>query len=188
MQPITKYLTTAAFISIGAVSLYGQDAAAKPAAGPAPSLKAVFLNQLGDSEKKLVSLAEATPQEKMAWRPAEGVRSMSEVFMHEAGANYLFMGFLGAKMPEGLDKNMEKTVTDKAKVVQALKDSFAHVRQTVSGVSDADMTKEAKMFGRVQSYQGILFVYANHMHEHLGQLIAYARQNGIVPPWSKKDS
>ena len=170
-----------------AVSSYAQDPAPK-AAAPAPSMKAVFLNQLGDSEKKLVSLAEATPQDKLTWRPAEGVRSMSEVFMHEAGANYLFMGFLGAKQPEGLDKNMEKTVTDKAKIVQALKDSFAHVRQTVTGLNDGDMNKEAKMFGRVQSYQAILFVYANHMHEHMGQLIAYARENGIVPPWSKKDS
>ncbi len=100
----------------------------------------------------------------------------------------MFMTFLGTKAPAGLDRSMEKTVTDQAKIVQNLKDSFAHVRQAVSGLSDADMTKEAKMFGRAQNYQTILFFYANHMHEHLGQLIAYARQNGIVPPWSKKDS
>ncbi len=173
---------------MGAALLPAQDAAPKAAAGAAPSFKAAFLNQLADSEKKLVSLAQAVPQEKMTWRPAEGVRSMSEVFMHEAGANYMFMTFLGAKAPAGLDRSMEKTVTDQAKIVQNLKDSFAHVRQAVSALSDADMTKEAKMFGRTQNYETVLFVYSNHLHEHLGQLIAYARQNGIVPPWSKKDS
>lgn len=108
--------------------------------------------------------------------------------MHEAGANYLFMTFLGAKPPAGFTRDSEKTVTDKAQVIQALKDSFAQVRQTVSGLSDADMTKETKMFGRAQTYQNVLFVYANHLHEHLGQAIAYARENGIVPPWSAKES
>src|SRR5437588_6570728 len=100
MRPIARSGIIAAVFSVSAAFVFAQDSTAK-AAGPAPSLKAVFLNQLGDTEKKLVSLAEATPQEKLAWRPGDGVRSMSEVFMHEAGANYLFMNFLGAKPPEG---------------------------------------------------------------------------------------
>jgi uncharacterized damage-inducible protein DinB len=185
-----RTLASILLIATGAALLHAQNAPKPPAApaGPAPTLKAFFLNQLADSEKKLVSLAEAMPAEKFSWRPADGVRSISEVFMHEAGANYLFMTFLGAKPPAGFNRDSEKTVTDKAQVVQMLKDSFAHVRQAVSGLSDADMTKETKMFGRPQTNQNVLFVYSNHLHEHLGQAIAYARQNGIVPPWSAKES
>ena len=70
-------------------------------------------------------------------------------------------------------------------MIEALKASFAHVRDAVGGMSDADMTKTAKMFGQTLTYEEALFVMANHMHEHLGQAIAYARTNGIVPPWSK---
>ena len=150
-----------------------------------PTFKQVFVNRLDDTEQKLVGLAEAMPQEKYSWRPMEGVRSVSEVFMHEAGANYGFMAMMGVKPPAGVDRNAEKTVTEKAKVVEALKASFAHVRDAVNGFSDADMAKTAKMFGMTLTYEEALFIMANHMHEHLGQAIAYARMNGIVPPWSK---
>jgi uncharacterized damage-inducible protein DinB len=158
-----------------------------PSAAPAtpPTFKQVFLHQLDDTEKKLVGLAEATPQEKYSWRPAEGIRSISEVFMHEAGANVFFMTFMGVKPPAGFDPKGEKTVTEKAKVIEALHASFTHVRDAVTSMSDADMSKTAKMFGQTLTYEEALFVMTNHMHEHLGQAIAYARTNGIVPPWSK---
>ncbi|HME10747.1 MAG TPA: DinB family protein [Bryobacteraceae bacterium] len=165
---------------LAAAPLFGQTAAA-------PTFKDVFLFQLSDVEKKVVDLAETTPQEKYSWRPAEGVRSVSEVFVHIAGANYFFPTMVGVKMPpKAFAPNSEKTVTDKAQVVALLKQSFAHVRDSVSALSDADMAKETKMFGKPATYQMVLFVMANHMHEHLGQSIAYARVNGIVPPWSKK--
>ena len=92
---------------------------------------------------------------------------------------------VGVKPPSGLDPKMEKTMTDKDKIIETLKASFAHVRDAVSKMSDADMAKETKMFGRAATYQDALFFMANHMHEHLGQSIAYARTNHIVPPWSK---
>lgn len=153
---------------------------------PAAIFKASFLAQLDDTEKKIESLAEAMPQEKYSWRPEEGVRSVSEVYVHIAGANYLFLRFLGAKAPEGIDPQMEKTVTAKPKVIDTLKASFAFARETVNGLSDADLLKEGKFFGRTMSYEAILFIMANHMHEHLGQSIAYARTNHVTPPWSKK--
>jgi uncharacterized damage-inducible protein DinB len=159
--------------------------AQETAPATAPTFKQVFLHQLDDTEKKLEGLAEATPQEKYSWRPGAGVRSVSEVFMHEAGANYGFMGMMGVKPPAGVDRNSEKTVTEKPKVMEALKASFAHVRDSVNAMSDADMMKTAKMFGQTLTYEEALFVMTSHMHEHLGQAIAYARMNGIVPPWSK---
>src|SRR5216684_731238 len=157
-------------------------------APPASSgMRTLFLKQLADVEKKMNSLAQAMPAEKYSWRPAEGVRSVSEVFVHVAGANYLFPSMAGVKPPAGIDRNMEKTITEKAKVQEALKKSFEHAREAVTGLSDADMSRAIKMFGRDATVEGLLFTMANHMHEHLGQAIAYARVNGVVPPWSAKE-
>jgi uncharacterized damage-inducible protein DinB len=153
----------------------------------AASMRELFLQQLTDVEKKVNSLAQAVPAEKYSWRPAEGVRSISEVFTHIAGSNYFFTGMAGVKPPEGIDRNMEKTVTQKSQVLAALKQSFEHTRRAVQGLSDADMAKEIKMFGKPSTVDALLFTMANHMHEHLGQSIAYARVNGVVPPWSAKE-
>ena len=179
-----QVLGLSVILTATALPVAAQEASSKSAAG----IRDAFLSQLKDVETKVVGLAEATPQEKYGWRPAEGVRSVSEVFVHIGGANYFFLSMLGVKPPAGLDPRMEKTLTDKAKVVEMVKASFAHVREAVSKMSDADMAKETKMFGRATTYEAVLFFMANHMHEHLGQSIAYARTNGIVPPWSKKDS
>jgi uncharacterized damage-inducible protein DinB len=158
------------------------------AADPAPSgIRGLFLSQLADVEKKMNSLAAAMPAEKYSWRPAPGVRSNSEVYVHIAGANFMFPSMAGVKPPAGLSRDMEKTVTEKAKVLDVLKQSFEHARQAVMGLSDADMEKPVKMFGRETTYGGLFFTMANHMHEHLGQSIAYARTNGVVPPWSMKE-
>jgi uncharacterized damage-inducible protein DinB len=151
---------------------------------PAPrGFRAEFLGQADDVEKKLVSLAEAVPQEKYSWRPGKDVRSVSEAYMHVVGANYFFLSFVGAKLP-AMERGMEKSVTDKAKVVQALKESFAFVKTTVGNMNDDELEKEAVMFGMKTTGRNVLFTLALHMHEHLGQSVAYARSCGVVPPWS----
>ena len=104
---------------------------AAPSAPAVSGLRADVIWQLNDLEKKLVSLAEAVPQDKYGWRPGPGVRSVSEVYMHVAGGNYFLATFLGAKMPEGLSRDMEKTVTEKPKVIEAMKKSFDHERKAV---------------------------------------------------------
>ncbi|MBI5214125.1 MAG: DinB family protein [Ignavibacteriae bacterium] len=143
-----------------------------------------FLVQLKEVEEKVIGLAEAMPQEKYIWRPMEGVRSVSEVFMHLGGANYLFPTFIGIKSPEGLSRDMEKTVTDKAKVIELLKQSFAHVKDAIVKTPDSDLDKPTVMFGNETTVRGVFFTAALHMHEHMGQAIAYARMNNIVPPWT----
>ena len=143
-----------------------------------------FLAQLGDAEKKIVDLAQAVPAEKYSWRPAEGVRSVSEVYTHIAGANYFLMSLIGIKPPAGISRDMEKTATDKAKVMEMLKQSFDHVRNAAMKTADADLDKPATFFGQETTVRGIFFNAALHMHEHLGQSIAYARSNGVVPPWT----
>jgi uncharacterized damage-inducible protein DinB len=137
---------------------------------------------LADTEKKIVSLAEAMPADKYSWRPMEGVRSVGEVYMHIAGANYMIPAALGAKAPAGISRDMEKTVTDKAKIIEQLKQSFAHVRQAIE--SSTDNTKATKLFGRDNTHGGVKLLIITHLHEHLGQSIAYARTNKVTPPWS----
>lgn len=148
-------------------------------------IQADFLTNFDDTQKKIVSLAEAIPAEKYSWRPADGVRSISEVFMHIAGANYLLPGALGAKPPSGISRDMEKTVTEKSKVIDQLKQSFVHARQAIEGASD--LSKPTKLFGRDNTYGGVDLVVVTHLHEHLGQAIAYARMNKVTPPWSVKE-
>ena len=159
--------------------------ASVPTVALSAGLQSDVVNELTAVEKKLVSLAEAVPAEKYGWRPAEGVRSVSEVYMHVAGGNYMLPTMIGVKMPEGITRDMEKTVTDKAKVIENLKASFAHVRKAVEGVPDADLDKKVKFFGTEKSEREMLLLLMNHAHEHLGQSIAYARMNGIAPPWSE---
>jgi uncharacterized damage-inducible protein DinB len=156
-----------------------------PAIATAGPLQTDVVNELSAVEKKLVSLAEAVPADKFAWRPAEGVRSVSEVYMHVVGANYMLPTMFGAKMPAGISRDMEKTVTDKAKVIENVKASFAHARKTVEGVADADLEKKVKFFGTEKSEREVLMILVTHAHEHLGQSIAYARMNGVSPPWSE---
>src|SRR5262245_1173783 len=119
------------------------------AADPAPSgMHGLFLRQLADVEKKMNSLAVAMPADKYSWRPAAEVRSNSEGYVHIAGANYMFPNIAGVKPPAGITRDMEKTVTEKDKVLDVMKQSFEHARQAVMGLSDADMEKPVKMFGR----------------------------------------
>ena len=160
--------------------------AAAPAA-PASGFRADFLTQFDDVSKKIVDLAEAVPADKYGWRPAPGVRSISEVYMHIVSGNSYIPSFIGVKPMEGTDRGMEKSVTEKARVVDLLKKSMAHARAAVLATPDADLDKKVKIFGGDSSERGVIMIIGNHLHEHLGQSIAYARANGIAPPWSKGD-
>ena len=177
-----KSLLAVLAVLVSSFVLAQAPAAAPP---PAPSFLADYLSDVDGVSKKLVDLAGAVPAEKYAWRPAAGVRSVSEVYMHVVGANYLLPSFLGAKLPEGFDRTMEKTVTDKAKVIEWLKKSIENAKATASGISDADLNKMVKAFGRDLTQRRVLMIIQTHMHEHLGQSIAYARSNGVTPPWSE---
>jgi uncharacterized damage-inducible protein DinB len=137
-------------------------------------------------EDKFVRLAEAIPAEKYTWRPAADVRSVAEVFLHVSTANYNLYKLVGTPPPSGLDlKSLEKSTTDKAKVVATLKDSFAHARAAITAVPDADLGKSLDWFGGKNTERGVLLFVVRHAAEHLGQVIAYARMNGVVPPWTE---
>jgi uncharacterized damage-inducible protein DinB len=158
---------------------------ATKADAPKSGFRADFLSTLDDLEKKCVSLAEAVPADKYSWRPAEGVRSVGEVYMHIAAGNYSISGAAGNKAPAGVDpRSFEKMANDKAKTVETLKQSFAHVRETAMKTSDADLDKPTKLFGSDSTVRNALFQMEIHQSEHLGQSIAYARSIGVVPPWT----
>ena len=159
-----------------------------PQAAPTSGFRADFLVQLDMVGKQIVDLAEAIPADKYTWRPAPGVRSISEVYMHIVGGNSYIPSFMGVKPMAGIERGMEKTVTDKAKVVELLKQSMAHARMAVLSIPDADLDKKVKIFGGQEATErATIMIIGNHLHEHLGQSIAYARSNGIAPPWSKGD-
>jgi|GEM_PF-688581 len=165
--------------------------AASPAAAEAPapgSPRAMVLRQIGAAQEKLIALAEAMPADKYTWRPGAGVRSVGEVFMHVASANYFLPTFWGAKVPAGVDpRSLEKDGADKAKTVAALKQSFDFVHQAIEALPDSELHDPVKVFGHDAVKVEVMLGIASHDHEHLGQAIAYARMNSIVPPWSAKE-
>lgn len=191
MRNACRTLAAALLLAVLFVPLAVQgQAAAAPAAAPAVAapagIQADLLASIKDAEDKLLALAEATPAEKFTWRPAEGVRSTGEVFAHVAGANYFLPTFWGVKLPADVDpRTFEKSAGDKAGTIAHLRQSFEHARAAISQAAAADLDKGVDLFGRKSTQRGAMLVVASHAHEHLGQAIAYARVNGIVPPWSR---
>jgi uncharacterized damage-inducible protein DinB len=152
---------------------------------PSYDMKAQALLDLQDMQKKFTSLAEAFPADKMNWRPGDGVRSVAEIFMHTAGANYGIPNMMGVKTPAGFNgKDFERTTTDKAKVVQELNKSFESAIAAVQGMTNADFAKADKKLGPDANDGDVVYILVVHGHDMLGQAIAYARVNGIVPPWT----
>jgi uncharacterized damage-inducible protein DinB len=150
--------------------------------------KGDMMTQIKAAEDKLVQLAEATPESKYSWRPMKGVRSQGEVFLHVAAANFGIPSYMGVTPPEGFKfETYEKSMTKKADIQKALKDSFAHMENALANTSDADMEKQVTLFGMSMTERGAYMMLLSHVHEHLGQSIAYARSNGIVPPWTAKE-
>ena len=137
--------------------------------------------------KQLLDLAEATPQDKFAWRPAPGVRSTSEVYMHLVLANFYLLSVTGPKMPAELKTEMEKSVTAKAEVINWLKRSLEAVKEAHATVTPKDLDRTVHIVDRDATVDGMYLRIIVHANEHMGQLIAYARMTGVTPPWSKKD-
>jgi len=134
--------------------------------------------------QQLVALAEATPEEKFAWRPAPGVRSASEVYMHIVIANFYLLSVTGPKMPADLKAEAEKTVTAKADVIAWLKRSLEAVKEAHRAETAKDLQRKVHIYDRDATVDGMYLRIIVHANEHMGQLIAYARMTGVVPPWS----
>jgi uncharacterized damage-inducible protein DinB len=171
-----------------AAALAAAPAVAVDEAGVPAGFRADWLENFDEAAQKAIDLAEAIPGAAMAWRPAEGVRSCGAVVAHLALANYYLPSFLGTPIPETVDRQLEQQA-DPVELRRALAASIAHARAVVAGMSDADLERKVKIFGgREVTGRALLLIALGHLHEHVGQLIAYARVNGIVPPWSAASS
>jgi uncharacterized damage-inducible protein DinB len=171
------FMSRILFVVLGAGLLTGQDY---------EGLWKGYDGEWGHVSRQLIALAEATPPEKFAWRPAPGVRSTSEVYMHLAMANFYLLRVTGPKLPADLTSgDMEKTVTAKADVINWLKRSLDAVKTAHLPVKAADLQRPVKINGTDATVDGIYLRIIVHANEHMGQLVAYARMNGIVPPWSE---
>ena len=134
---------------------------------------------------QLIALAEATPAEKFSWRPAPGVRSASEVYMHIVDANFYLLSVTGPKMPADWKEGMEKTVASKAEVIDWLKRSLDAVKEAHLAETPKDLRRKVHIADRDATVDGIYLRIILHANEHMGQLVAYARMTGVAPPWSR---
>lgn len=155
---------------------------------PSYDMKAQAIVDLQQMQKKYVDLAQALPADKYNWRPEPGVRSVSELFLHVAGANYGFPTMITGTTPAPGYKRegFEKSTTDKAQVIDQLNKSFAYAIAAVQNMTNADFAKPEKKLGPDANDGDVIYLMVMHGHEHLGQSIAYARMNGVTPPWTEE--
>jgi uncharacterized damage-inducible protein DinB len=148
------------------------------------TLKAGLLARFEESSSKILGLGEAIPASKYSWRPALGVRSIAEVLVHVGLGNYYTTSDAGAKPALQVGDTLEKTLTSKTEVLAFLRTSVAYMRSALDRLTEGDLEHPATMFGQSTTYENVYLFGIAHVHEHLGQLIAYARFNGVVPPWA----
>lgn len=156
-------------------------------AQPPTTIQEAAIGSLMYTEGRIVQLAEAIPAEKYDWRPAEGVRSIAESIMHVAAGNYFITMTAGHTPPEGIDiMTLEKSVTAKSDVIAALKKSYEYARAGVQGFTKKQLDNMVEFpFPGEYNTRSALMIVTGHCEEHMGQLIAYARMNDIIPPWSE---
>ncbi len=190
MQKFMRVLFALILFSPLISKLSAQDMSDEMDDNSSSSLVKLVMNDLKYSGDKVIQLAEAMPSSDYSWRPEDGVRSVSEVFVHIAMSNYFLLSYLGAEMPKNTkpgseNEDMEKTMTRKEEIVNLLKKSFDDAQNFLAGYTDTDFDSVVELpFGKFTKAQ-LLMLCATHPHEHLGQAIAYARTNHITPPWSK---
>lgn len=177
MKKVSQISLLVIFVAaIGVQSVYGQDA---------NNYKQQFTRHF-DYASRVLSLAKAMPADKFAWRPSEGVSSVEEVYTHIARYNYYYLeNSLGIAAPESIDIDSIESITGKKDVVDILGRSIEHVKASIQQMPASKLQAKTKLYGQTVNGQAVLMQLITHMSEHVGQSIAYARINGIVPPWSR---
>ena len=173
--PMKKILTQYGVCAL-ALALMVPVAQAQPA-----GLQAAFGKDAGTLSDKFTALARVMSG-KYDWKPGPGVRSVSDVFNLIVKENGMLAGVLSGTANTGAPP---APITDPDKLQEALKASYVDLQKTITGLSENDLQAPVKLFGRDMTKQAALMLILFDQHEHLGQSIAYARTNGVVPPWSK---
>jgi uncharacterized damage-inducible protein DinB len=184
--PILSLVCLASILNASAVAMNARTANnSTDRTAPSYDMKAQALLDLQAVNKKCVDLAEALPSDKLTWRPSANTRSFAEVFLHVAGERYGILSMMGAKPPAGFKaREFEKSTTEKDRIVHDLNQSWDFANKTISSMSNVDFAKLLPKLGPQANEGDVVYILIADAHEHLGQLIAYARQNGIVPPWT----
>ena len=200
MRVLRSLLAAGALVATGSAPLLAQAAAAGAAdtshaarhaahmastVDPA-AMRAELLGQFESSMQKFVALAEAMPADKFAWSPGEGVMPLGHVLAHVAHYNYAYPATaMGIPAPAGIQLDTLEGVRTKEALLPLLRRSGDYVREAVRAMPDAELAKGTRLYGRDTQEWAVLLQLVAHMNEHLGQSIAYARMNGVVPPWSR---
>lgn len=172
-------------LGVGAASSSADDAGATDRTAPSYDMKAQSLVDLAAVQKKFVDLANALPADKYNWRPSADSRSFAEVFLHVAGERYQILKLGGATPPASFQgKDFDKSTTDKAQIIAQLNQSWDFTQKTINGMTNADFAKMIPKLGPQANAGDVIYILVADAHEHLGQSVAYARENGIVPPWT----
>ncbi len=189
---IKRYSALASAIAIavlvGSRAAYAQ---AVPNRESAIEMRARFLRDLDSLQSRFIALAQAFPAEKYAWRPAPGVRSVGEVFMHVASEYYLYAPLSYGATPSPVVGRGQEAIqkfesrSTKADAQKHLEEGFAYMKQAIEALDPAAITGTQRIFGGDRTILETSLVMSGDLHEHLGQLIAYARMNGVKPPWSR---
>ncbi len=178
-----------AMISALAVMLTLSLAAQKP-----QGLIADLSKDVSGVQTKIVGLAKAIPAAAYDYRPSPEVRSTGEVFMHVAADNYFLPAAMGVAPPAATGINgqdyktaaaFEKRKMSRDEIIAELDKSFAFLTTSMNAVTDAQLEAPLEIFGQKSTGRAMWVSTTTHLHEHLGQLIAYARSNKVTPPWSK---
>jgi uncharacterized damage-inducible protein DinB len=167
-------------IRMGTVGYAAAIAALSLSSLQAQTVQASLANEAGALSDKLSGLARVMAG-KYDWKPGDGVRSVSDVFNLIVAEN----GVLARTLTGAAAGGRPAPITDPEKLQEALKTSYANVQKAIEGLSDADLKAPVKIFGKDMTKEGAVRYLFGDQHEHLGQSIAYARTNGVVPPWSK---
>ncbi len=145
-----------------------------------------FLPKFNYSAERLVALAEATPAELFSWSPGEGTMTMEHVYMHIAHYNYMYpVENMGASLPTGVDMDAIEAITGKEAVLETLRSSIAFTQSLAESITAEELATATTLYGQSTQKWDVLFQLQSHLSEHMGQLIAYARMNDVVPPWSR---
>jgi len=168
-----------------AVALLGS-AHRAPAQSTPLEIRAQLADHFDRSSRKIVTLARAVPAELYTWQPGDGVMSVAQVYTHIARYNYLYLAeSFGIDAPPGVDWPNFESIAEKTRVLELLERSVQHVRTSVAALDEDALTRSTLLYGRRVAGWAVLVQLVAHLNEHVGQSVAYARVNGIVPPWSR---
>ena len=191
MRTSLRFALAALLVVASASSMAAQQPA--PASATPTGLVADLLRDIGQVERKMIGLAKAVPADKYGWRPGAGVRSVGDLVMHVTADNHFFPAILGtpADPATGITAEFktaqafEQRKLSRDSAIVELERSFAFLKKSLAATPEAKLTGKVSMFGQQFTVQQAWLLATVHLHEHLGQFIAYARSNGVTPPWSQ---